>query len=346
MAGVGLLPGLPAVVPGRQRRRGGRPGGDPGAPRLPAETLGVDAIWLSPFYPSPMADFGYDVADYCDVDPLFGDLATFDRLLAGAHERGLRLIVDLVPNHTSDQHPWFMESRSSRRQPQARLVHLARPGAGRGARPTTGRAVFGGPAWTVGREPPASTTCTPSCPSSPTSTGATRRCGEAMRGVMRFWLDRGVDGFRIDVADFLMKDPESRRRPPAWRGGPIPLARSPRRPWGLPRHAIPARRLHPQRVAVGEIHEDDLAVWASYYGDGGELHLPFNFSLLRRPVGRRRGAPPGGGARSGPGPRSLAQLRPGEPRRAAPGDSPRGGRGADGGDAAAHPARDPHPLQR
>src|SRR5215218_11016781 len=81
-------------------------------------TLGVDAIWLSPFYPSPMADFGYDVSDYCDVDPLFGDLAAFDRLLADIHGRGMRLILDFVPNHTSDRHPWFRESRSSRESPK------------------------------------------------------------------------------------------------------------------------------------------------------------------------------------------------------------------------------------
>ena len=94
--------------------------------------LGVDAIWLSPFYPSPMADFGYDVADYCGVDPLFGDPAAFDRLLSGCHERGLRLIVDLVPNHTSDRHPWFVESRASRLGPRRDWYVWSDPGPGDG----------------------------------------------------------------------------------------------------------------------------------------------------------------------------------------------------------------------
>ena len=98
-----------------------------GTPR----SLGVDAIWLSPFYPSPMADFGYDVADYCDVDPVFGTLDDFDRLVAEAHARGIRVVIDLVPNHTSDRHPWFLESRSLQGQPQARLVRLGRLPAGR-----------------------------------------------------------------------------------------------------------------------------------------------------------------------------------------------------------------------
>ena len=111
------------------------------------ESLGVDAIWLSPIFPSPMADFGYDISDYTGIDPLFGTMADFDALLAAAHDSGLKLILDLVPNHTSDQHPWFVESRSLARQSQARLVHLARSGARMAARRTTGCREFGGSAW-------------------------------------------------------------------------------------------------------------------------------------------------------------------------------------------------------
>ena len=110
-------------------------------------SLGVDAIWLSPMYPSPMADFGYDVSDYCNVDPLFGDLPTFDRLVAGAHRRGIKVLIDWVPNHTSDQHPWFIASRSSRDDPK-RDWYIWRDPRPDGSRPNNWGSFFGGPAWT------------------------------------------------------------------------------------------------------------------------------------------------------------------------------------------------------
>src|SRR5512145_2033228 len=113
-----------------------------------SNSLGVDAIWLSPFYPSPMADFGYDVADYCAVSPLFGDLATFDRLVAEAHRRGIKLIIDWVPNHTSDQHPWFVASRRSRTDP-LRDWYIWRDPKSDGSLPNNWGSFFGGPAWTL-----------------------------------------------------------------------------------------------------------------------------------------------------------------------------------------------------
>ena len=141
-----------------------------------AQTLGVQAIWLSPFYPSPMADFGYDVADYCDVAPCFGDLAAFDDLVAACRQRGLKLIIDFVPNHSSDQHPWFIASRADRSAERRDWYVWADPAPG-GAPPNNWLSVFGGPAWTLDG-PRGSTTCTPFCPSNLTSTGATRSCAE------------------------------------------------------------------------------------------------------------------------------------------------------------------------
>ena len=129
--------------------------------------LGVDALWISPFFRSPMKDYGYDVSDYCDVDPLFGTLADFDRLLAEAHARGLRVIIDWVPNHTTDQHPWFREARASAQLGEAQLVRLARWHARPAAEQLAGRlhdAARRGP----GTTPPDSGTSTCSCPSSPT----------------------------------------------------------------------------------------------------------------------------------------------------------------------------------
>ena len=137
--------------------------------------LGVDAIWLSPIFRSPMADFGYDVADYCDVDPLFGTLDDLDRLIADAHARGLKVILDFVPNHSSDEHPWFVESRSSRTSPK-RDWYVWRDARPDGSPPNNWVSFFGGRRGS-GTRRPASTTCTCSIASSPTSTGATPRCG-------------------------------------------------------------------------------------------------------------------------------------------------------------------------
>lgn len=263
-----------------------------------ASTLGVDAVWLSPFYPSPMADFGYDVADHTDVDPLFGDLETFDRLQAAAHERGLRVIVDLVPNHTSDRHPWFLESRSSRTNAKRDWYIWADPRPG-GAPPNNWLSVFGGPAWewdaTTGqyylhmflKEQPDLNWRNP-------------QVKEAMFDVVRFWLDRDVDGFRIDVAHLVLKDPELRDNPPNPES-----RRTTHKPMGdfdslLHVHDMGHPDVHAlyrdlrrvldgydrdrPRMAVGEIHIFDWPEWASYYGSNlDELHMPFNFQLLGAP---------------------------------------------------------------
>ncbi|MEZ4584594.1 MAG: alpha-amylase family glycosyl hydrolase [Caldilineaceae bacterium] len=176
-----------------------------------SDTLGVDAIWLSPFYPSPMADFGYDVSDYCAVNPLFGDLATFDDLVAQAHARGLKVIIDIVPNHTSDQHPWFQESRASRDNPKRDWYVWADPAAD-GGPPNNWLSVFGGPAWTLD-ESTGQYYLHSFLSEQPDLNWRNPAVKAAMFDVYRFWLDRGVDGFRIDVAHYVMKDPELRDNP-------------------------------------------------------------------------------------------------------------------------------------
>jgi alpha-glucosidase len=176
-------------------------------------SLGVDAIWLSPFFTSPMKDFGYDVADYCDVDPIFGTLADFDALIAKAHGLGLKVIIDQVYSHTSDQHKWFAESRASRDNAKADWYVWADPKVD-GSPPNNWQSVFGGPAWTWDarrgqyymhnflREQPQMNMHHP-------------QVQDAILSTAKFWLDRGVDGFRVDAINFAMHDPELKDNPPA-----------------------------------------------------------------------------------------------------------------------------------
>jgi alpha-glucosidase len=263
-----------------------------------SSTLGVDAIWLSPFYPSPMADFGYDVSDYTDVDPLFGDLATFDQLVAQAHRRDLKIIIDLVPNHTSDQHPWFQESRSSRDNPKRDWYIWVDPRAD-GSPPNNWLSVFGGSAWEWDE------TTRQYCLHSflkeqPDLNWRNPEVKAAMFDVVRFWLERGVDGFRIDVAHYIMKDPQLRDNPPNPSPGKsihLPLSEYDYQlhlhDKGHPdvhgiyrqfRQLLDAYSADRPRMAVGEIHIFDWKEWATYYGEHlDELHMPFNFALLRSP---------------------------------------------------------------
>lgn len=184
-------------------------------------TLGVDAIWISPIYPSPMADFGYDVADYTGIDPLFGTLADFDALLAAAHAKGLHVILDFVPNHSSDQHPWFLASRSSRHDPKRDwyLWHDPAPSAGpedrRPAReryPNNWTSHFGGPSW-AWDEPSQQFYLHSFLVQQPDLNWRNPELRTAMFDAMRFWLDRGVDGFRMDVLWLLIKDEQFRDNP-------------------------------------------------------------------------------------------------------------------------------------
>jgi alpha-glucosidase len=256
--------------------------------------LGVDAIWLTPFYRSPMRDFGYDIADYRDVDPLFGSLADFDLLVGAAHDRGIRVIVDFVPNHTSDQHPWFVESRSSRTGPR-RDWYCWRDSAPDRGRPNNWVSMFGGPAWewdeATGqhylhmflREQPDLNWRNPAVK-------------EAMFDNARFWLDRGVDGFRIDVAGMVMKDPEYRDNPLRTDAPPRSWFGS---EWMQFEHLNDT--MHPDvfdvwrdfrrlvdehgpgdRVTVAEVGNRPLERWARWYGANGDgVHMPFGFHLVR-----------------------------------------------------------------
>ncbi|HEV2867573.1 MAG TPA: alpha-glucosidase [Allosphingosinicella sp.] len=175
-------------------------------------SLGVDAVWLSPFFTSPMKDFGYDIADYRDVDPIFGTLADFDRLLARAHELGLRVLIDQVYSHTSDQHPWFHESRSSRDNPKADWYVWAdaKPD---GSPPTNWQSVFHGPSWTWDARR-GQYYLHNFLAAQPDLNVHHRQVQEALLEVARFWLDRGVDGFRLDAINFAMHDPQLRDNPP------------------------------------------------------------------------------------------------------------------------------------
>jgi alpha-glucosidase len=253
-------------------------------------SLGVDAIWLSPFYRSPMADFGYDVSDYCDVDPLFGTMADFDRLIAEAHQRGLRVILDWVPNHSSDQHPWFVESRSSRDSAK-RDWYVWRDGSP-DKPPNNWLAAFGGRAWTWD-ETTGQWYLHLFLPEQPDLNWANPEVEAAMQDTLRFWLDRGVDGFRVDVVHALGKDPDDL---PDWKPGENPSRDLPDPPYG---HDI-LRRLRSlvdsypgDRMMVGEVYLMSTPRVARYYGEHhDELHLSFNFPPLYAPwdaaVWRRR----------------------------------------------------------
>ena len=252
--------------------------------------LGVDAIWLSPIYPSPMADFGYDVSDYLDVDQSFGTLADFDRLAAEAHRRGLRLILDYVPNHSSDRHPWFVESRSSRTAAK-RDWYIWRDPRPDGSLPNNWLSEFGGPAW----EPdPATGQCYYHAylKQQPDLNWRNPAVRAAMHDVLRFWLERGVDGFRIDALHHLIKDDRFRDNPanPDFKPGMLP-GRTLKRLYTIDRpevhEAIAGLRKvldeYADRLLIAEIHLP-LERLMAYYGAAlDEIHLPFNFGLLNAP---------------------------------------------------------------
>ena len=250
--------------------------------------LGIKGLWIAPFYPSPMADFGYDISDYCNVDRIFGTLADFDQLLQAIHERGLKLILDFVPNHTSDQHPWFVESRSSLSNPK-RDWYLWRDPAADGGPPNNWLSNFGGPAWTRDGDQYYYHSF---LKQQPDVNWRNPELREAMFNVLRFWLDRGVDGFRVDVMWMMIKDDQYRDNPV----NPATFSDSPASVRLLPVyntnraevHAIVAEMRaildrYGDRLLIGETYLpfDQLA---TYYGqDLKGAQLPFNFHLMQSP---------------------------------------------------------------
>jgi len=255
--------------------------------------LGVEAIWISPVFRSPMADFGYDVADYCDVDPIFGTLSDLEALVAAAHRKGLRVLLDFVPNHTSDQHPWFEESRSSRDNARRDWYLWADPTA-EGGPPNNWLSMFGGPAWTWD-EQTGQYYGHSFLKEQPDLNWRHPRVREAMYDALRFWLERGIDGFRVDVMWLLIKDAQLRDNPPnpEWR-------ESARRTYDmlLPVYTADRPEVHEivadmrgvldeyqDRVLIGEIYLPVDRLMA-YYGSHPQrlgAHLPFNFQLLLLP---------------------------------------------------------------
>jgi alpha-glucosidase len=254
-------------------------------------SLGVEALWISPIYPSPMVDFGYDISDYTDVDPIFGSLETFDALLAEAHRLDLRIILDLVPNHTSDQHPWFVESRSGRDSAR-RDWYLWRDPAPDGGPPNNWLSEFGGSAWELD-EASGQYYYHAFAVEQPDLNWRNAEVRVAMFDVMRFWLDRGVDGFRVDVMWHMVKDERFRANPPNpdyVEGAMSPYQRL------VPTYSTDQAEVHEvvaqmrqvldeydERVMIGEIYlpVDRLI---DYYGRDGEgAHLPFNFHLITTP---------------------------------------------------------------
>jgi len=248
--------------------------------------LGVDAVWLSPIYPSPMHDFGYDVADYCGINPMFGTMDDFDTLLAETHRRGLKLILDLVPNHTSDEHEWFIESRSSRDNPK-RNWYIWRDPAPDGGPPNNWLSHFGGVAWTFD-EATGQYYMHQFVRQQPELNYRHPEVLPAILDSMRFWLDKGVDGFRVDVMPMMMKDEQLRDEPlnPNW-NGVDPFARLQHiYTQNLPEVHDLVRQMrgvldeYDDRMMVGEIYLP-LPDLMKYYGENlDECHLPFNFNLI------------------------------------------------------------------
>ncbi|MER2997542.1 alpha-amylase family glycosyl hydrolase [Pontibacter populi] len=252
--------------------------------------LGVDAIWISPIYPSPMADFGYDISDYTGIHELFGTMADFDDLLQEVHARGMKMILDLVPNHTSNKHPWFLESRSSKDNPK-RDWYIWEDAKPDGSEPNNWLAMFGGSGWEWD-EKTEQYYYHAFLKEQPDLNWRNPDVQKAMFDVMRFWLDKGVDGFRVDVMWHMIKDEKLRDNPP----NPDYKPEMATYEKLIPAYSTDQPEIHhivqemrkvvdayKERVIIGEIYLP-IHKLVTYYGKNGNgAHLPFNFMLLNLP---------------------------------------------------------------
>ena len=251
------------------------------------DSLGIDAIWLSPIYPSPMEDFGYDVADYADIDARFGSLADFDHLVKEAGQRGIRIIMDLVLNHTSDKHPWFQKARASRSSPERDWYYWA-DGKGFGRRPSNWNARFGGSSW-AWDQVAGQYYLHSFLASQPDLNWHNPSLRAKMFEVVRFWIDRGVQGFRLDAINWLGKDIQWPDNPLrwGWRGYTRQIHRYDRdQPLAheVMRELRSMMSAYPDVVLVGEASADTPGGPAAFYGNGSdELHMVFDFRLLKSP---------------------------------------------------------------
>ena len=265
--------------------------------RLPyIAALGVDAIWLSPFFTSPQADMGYDVSDYCDVDPMFGSLSDFDAMMKEAKRLGLKVIIDQVISHTSDQHPWFKESRASRDNAKADwfVWAAAKPD---GTAPNNWLSVFGGPAWEwdgVRKQYYMHNFLA----SQPDLNFHNREVQDAVLDAVKFWLDRGVDGFRLDTVNYYFHDKELRDNPPHVPDSEDAGLDAPDvNPYGMQSHLYDKTQpenieflkrfralldRYPDRTTVGEVGDGarSLKTVAAYTSGGDKLHMCYTFDLL------------------------------------------------------------------
>jgi alpha-glucosidase len=247
--------------------------------------IGIDAIWITPFYPSPQVDFGYDVSDYENVDPQFGTLSDFDRLLAEAHKRNIKVICDFVINHTSDQHRFFLESKSSRTSPK-RDWYIWRDPKPCGGPPNNWASMFGGSAWTRD-DRTAQYYYHFFYAAQPDLNWRNPAVAKAMFDSVRFWLRRGVDGFRVDAIDTLFEDPLMRDNPKTGIARPDQVSEQIHTNM-LPENHSVFKQLRsvvdefgPGRVLVGETYPPKIEDLLAYYGKvNDEFHMPFNFFLL------------------------------------------------------------------